>query len=161
MNLSNLRTVLESGHVKRSHTCPSDAQQTCGHHAWGVAVITQYLDPDCSKAALLAALYHDAPEVLTGDIPAPAKWRWPKLAEELTNIELTIEAELDTFIDLSGEEIELVKLADSIDLLLFARHRQFMGDRYYEIFETRLLAHLMKKAAVVNRYPKAKDLIHA
>ncbi len=143
------------------HTCPSDAAQTIGHHSWGVAVILQYIYPDCSKAALLAALYHDVPEIETGDIPAMAKWASPELAAILGDLEERIERQLDIHIDLAPEEAEAVKLADSIDLLLFARHRVFMGDRYFEGFERRLLDYLAPKIAIINRYPKAKGLIYA
>lgn len=159
MILENLQTILLSGYVRRCHNIASDAAQTNGHHSWGVAVILQYIYPECSKAALLQALYHDVPEVITGDVPATAKWMSDKLQAALAEIEEVIEKRLDISVDLDPVESAAVKLADSLDLLLYSRHRVFMGDRNFEGFITRLMERLT--SLHLDKFPKAKELIYA
>ena len=60
-----------SSFVQRWHTDARLAPkgQTLGHHQWGVATLVLLLHPNPSRALILAALTHDAGEMLTGDLP--------------------------------------------------------------------------------------------
>lgn len=50
-------------------------------------------DIDSSKAALIA-LYHDAPEVFTGDLPTPVKYQNEHIAQEYKKLEKMAEEKL-------------------------------------------------------------------
>ena len=67
------------------------------------------------------ALVHDEAERITGDVPGPAKRRWPKLAAALEDAER--EARRDLGIaepNLSAREQRIFKLCDALDAFLWA-----------------------------------------
>lgn len=85
-----LINTLRAGRVMRWHTTPDGLRQTVGEHTFGVMCILAFvLDasgmiqaPDEflrvkyraeAAALLIGALLHDAPELYTGDIPAPVR----------------------------------------------------------------------------------------
>jgi len=67
-----------SSFVRRWHTDAklAPALQSNGHHQWGVGVLILTLHPNPSRALILAALTHDAGEMLTGDLPYTFKHRY-------------------------------------------------------------------------------------
>ena len=79
MTPATIRALWRSGLVNRWHANPSPALRNSGDttagHAQRVAVLMVKLWPDTSAADLVAALLHDAPECITGDMPrgCPAK----------------------------------------------------------------------------------------
>lgn len=154
-----VRILLGAGHLRRCHTIPSDVTQTVGHHSWGVAVILQHIFPECSKAALLWALYHDVAETRTGDVPATAKWNNPGLASELSAEEDRINALLGIDQDLDEAEAMAVKLADILDLLAFAQHRVFMGDMYFKEVASNIYAWSRAHQSWFDRYPRALEFL--
>lgn len=113
-----------SSFVRRWHTDARLAPtgQTLGHHQWGVATLVLLLHPNPSRSLILAALTHDAGEMLTGDVP----WAFKKfyggggLAEA---VEIAGEAERDDMLGfrLEIEETEQVWLTmcDSLEALLY------------------------------------------
>lgn len=70
---NRLELVLRGGAVVRYHAEPNLRKQTVSDHTWRMMVILHHLWPEADKLLLLAALYHDATEGVTGDVPAPIK----------------------------------------------------------------------------------------
>lgn len=71
-------TLWHSGHVNRWHNNPSHAlrnsMDTTWAHSARVAALVYMIVPRLADVnTILAALFHDAAEVVTGDIPGPAK----------------------------------------------------------------------------------------
>ena len=71
-------TILwKSGCVRRWHNSIDkglrDSGDTTGEHAYRVTMLLLMLHPLPSSHLLACALTHDAPEVFTGDMPAPMK----------------------------------------------------------------------------------------
>lgn len=62
-----------AGDVIRWSTWPVIRTQTCAHHTWNVMRILVEIWPEVPAEALVAALYHDAGELGSGDIPFPYK----------------------------------------------------------------------------------------
>src|SRR5688572_28859389 len=99
----DLEAILLTGVTKRFHTLPDysgGALQTVADHAWGVAVIGIELYQMVTAMPpnyvfIMACLLHDAEESVIGDIPAPAKWRFPKLALEVKQAEEVIRKDLE------------------------------------------------------------------
>lgn len=117
--------------VKRYHTQPRLIPETVGHHSANVCAILLHLDPSCSRNLLLAALQHDLPEALTGDIPAPAKWKSSSLQASLSILENEWGKEHGiTTPNLTAEEHELLKLADILDLTLSSLEECRLGNSY-------------------------------
>ncbi len=110
---------------------PTINSQTNAAHSWGVVAICHALWPDCSRLLLLAAIYHDVPEYVTGDIPADAKWKDPFIRkgveahEKWTMEELGLET---IFEDLTEQEKKMLKIADMMELCWFCRDEITMGN---------------------------------
>lgn len=100
--------------------------QTLGHHQWGVAVLLLELFPDCSMATLKEALLHDTGEPGAGaDVSAPAKAKYPMLAEAAEIAELAERAEMGVpwTNRLTEEEDDRIILCDKLEAYLFAKTR--------------------------------------
>lgn len=74
-----LYDYLRAGHVKRWHIVNTATTQSIAEHSYLVAIIAMHLakakgapEPVIHQAAVWA-LFHDAVEIRTGDIPTPAK----------------------------------------------------------------------------------------
>jgi len=110
----NIRKVLQSGDVVRFHNSIGMDKQKNSEHEWEVALILQYIYPQCSKELLLAALTHDSAEYYTGDIPFPIKQASPELKSVLDGLERKWEQDNGVHFDLSPEEAYFLKLADTL-----------------------------------------------
>lgn len=101
------------------------AGQTLGHHQWGVAVLLLELFPDCSRETLREALLHDTGEPGAGaDVSAPAKAKYPALAEEAHIAEMNERSEMGVAQDLSFPCDHLaIMLCDKLEAYMFARVR--------------------------------------
>jgi 5'-deoxynucleotidase len=126
-------------------------------HSWEVATIAhalaliknRYFDGkvDPNKIAT-AALYHDASEVITGDLPTPIKYHSPMITESYHSIERQAVKEL---INLLPEELqqdynyyvdeeeqgrdvrEIIKYADTISAYLKCRYELSNGNKEFSI----------------------------
>lgn len=91
-------------------------------HSFDVAVIAhalalirnRYFDGDVDANQLaMVALYHDASEVLTGDLPGPIKYFNPTIAEAYKDVEKAAKAKLLTMLpeELQGDYALLIEEA--------------------------------------------------
>lgn len=130
MNTNRLRLMRIAARIPRVHTRPPIHKQTVGEHTFGVlAILREVCQP--SVALYEAALYHDAPEAVTGDVPAPAKWDSPALTEALNDVEDDIidRWRLPNSRNLNPQEERLLKFADLMELALFSIEEVNMGNR--------------------------------
>ena len=126
----NIGEILRSGNVQRFHAIPGLNTQSIANHSWGVAMLIQELLPDCRKELILAALTHDCAELVTGDIPATAKWNKPELRDMLEDIERTTEREWGINFELTADEKKLLKLCDCLEGMFYCLHQRFRGNVY-------------------------------
>lgn len=117
--------------VNRFHAHPNDRLRNSGdtikRHQNRVALlclricsaIDARLSPDLSRAAK----NHDAAEQVIGDMPGPAKERFPALAAAYAKAELEVLAEMGLTWTLTRQEADILALADKLDAWLWAsRH---------------------------------------
>lgn len=109
-----------SGYVERFHTNPFIPAQTLGHHQFGCVAILYKLFPDASRELILATLFHDAGECVTGDLPWDFKRKFPTTAEKISETETWARDEMIGHIPLSPSDHAKVKLCDRIDAWLWA-----------------------------------------
>lgn len=129
------RMLRKGGAVKRFHTIDTVKAQTVADHSWGVATIICDLWPDASVPLIRAALHHDVAEHITGDVPAPAKWQFPALADELHAVEYQLEAELGLDMELDALSAQRLKIADMMELLWYCVEEERLGNRNFkEVF---------------------------
>lgn len=68
-----MNPVYRSGSVTRWHANPDVPSQTLADHHGRVAQIVLHFWPDADPDLVYAALHHDCGELVTGDVPRPAK----------------------------------------------------------------------------------------
>lgn len=148
-HLSRLRYIVRWG-LKRN-TAPENVVE----HSWEVAVIAHLLanvrnsyfgDTLDANAVAAAALFHDASEVLTGDMPSPVKYHSPEITRAYKAIEHQAQQELWQLLpaelrpvyrpllvdeDLPPSHHELIKIADILSALLKCRHEMRAGNREF------------------------------
>lgn len=132
---SKLASLLTSGDVTRYHVRHMLQRQTTGHHAYNVALLCQWLHPECGKELLLAALLHDAGERWVGDIPSPTKRRLGSQAIDVMESD-ALYARTDLRSPaLSAEEGYVLKLADALEGLHHCHAEyQFGNRRHMEMY---------------------------
>ena len=130
MKLSEkIKSVRESGIVKRCHTLPVHRQQTLADHQWNVAQLILLLFPDkASKNLIVAALNHDIPERWIGDIPSRFKAEILSSSQFIDNAEAKIQDIFDIQIVLNSEEHDILTFCDMLDFFLFCQEERNFGN---------------------------------
>ena len=123
--------ILRSGKVTRFHTNPEVTKQEVSAHSWGVAVICDHLFPNCSKRLLLACLYHDSAELVTGDIPAPLKWDNADVKKHFDRLEKIVESDMgiDHILNLSYEDKLRLKMCDMLEGMTYTLSKFQSGEK--------------------------------
>ena len=105
---------------------------------------------DCDRITV-KAIFHDAPEILTGDIPTPVKYYSPETREAYSSVEAASIKKLtemlpheyrDTYLEIfnhSEEEGVIIKAADRISAYIKCLEEKNYGNREFEIAGERLL----------------------
>jgi len=121
--------ALAGSEVTRYHTVTTLVKETVGHHSHGVAILVLMLDPSASRDVLLAALFHDLSEHLTGDIPSPAKREYG-IGDQVNELEERMMLEAGIVIPkLSPQDQRTLKLADIAHGALYCCREMSMGNR--------------------------------
>jgi 5'-deoxynucleotidase YfbR-like HD superfamily hydrolase len=123
----NIKKILDSGIVKRYHTCDTIKEQNTASHQWGVAMICHALKPDCSKDMLIYALMHDAAEKVTGDIPAIVKRLYLNSYQFKEHVK-NLETAFCSLPELSHFELAIIRIADILELIWFIDKEIRMGN---------------------------------
>lgn len=148
--VSRLRFIARWGLKRNTYT------ENVVEHSWEVAVIahllatirnTQFGDHIDANAVAAAALFHDAGEVLTGDMPSPVKYHSPEITRAYKAIEHQAQTELWQLLPAAMREAYrpllvdeampaqyqgLIKTADTLSALLKCRHEVRAGNREFE-----------------------------
>jgi 5'-deoxynucleotidase YfbR-like HD superfamily hydrolase len=123
-----------AGQVTRYHTLITLRRQSVAEHVYGVLTYLNVLmdfqvPPGLAKAALL----HDVAEVLTGDLPAPAKRALKSNGGGLALIKMEEDLEaaygLTPHVLLSLHETRMLKLADCLEGMRFCAQEVALGNR--------------------------------
>ncbi|BCG65845.1 MAG: 5'-deoxynucleotidase [Methyloprofundus sp.] len=135
-------------------------------HSWEVSVIShalaliknRYFDGKLDvNAIVVAALYHDCSEVLTGDMPSPIKYHSPDITKAYKSIEKQAEYELLNLLpeglkedyrtamieeDLPKDHKVIIKAADTISAYLKCKMEVAAGNQEFSIAEKDIEAKL-------------------
>ncbi|MCG8316107.1 MAG: 5'-deoxynucleotidase [Pseudomonadales bacterium] len=154
--LSKLKYILRWG-LKRNVE-----DENVKEHSFDVAVIAHALaiirntyfdgDIDADRVALMA-LYHDATEVLTGDLPGPIKYFNPSIAEAYKSVEKAAEEKLIAMLPLELQDhygplldysqaercyAQIVKAADVISAYLKCLQEVDSGNHEFGVAKQRV-----------------------
>lgn len=124
-----LELMRSAARTRRCHTQMVIHPQGVGEHTFSALAILDLIAPDCRKEVWRALLYHDAPEAVTGDVPAPAKWNHHELEDVLRRVEQRIKKEHDIDIAVFDHEHDLIKYADIMELVWYGIEELRMGNR--------------------------------
>jgi len=148
--LSRLRWIARWG-LKRNISTENVVE-----HSWEVAVIAHLLanirnahfgGTLDANAIAVAALFHDASEVLTGDMPSPVKYHSPEITRAYKAIEHQAQTEMWQLLPdglraayqplllddaMPAEHHDVIKTADTLSALLKCRHEMRAGNREFE-----------------------------
>lgn len=119
-----IKTLWASGFVNRWHSHPDprlrNAMDTTAAHAQRVAILCDQLFPSEHKRHVVAAMYHDAAECITGDVPYLAKRNHPGLRASLDRAEDQFLAD-HCVTSWSDHFYAEIKLCDGLDAILFVQ----------------------------------------
>jgi hypothetical protein len=79
---------------------------------------------------IYAALHHDAAKAVLGDMPGPAKERFPELAAAYAKAELAVLIEMGLTWNLTRREQDMLDLCDKLDAYTWARAHGATGDEW-------------------------------
>lgn len=131
-NPLQLDMILKGGQVVRFHTKPTLKAETVAEHSYLVAwLATLVTEGNIRSTLLLAALAHDLPEYVLGDMPSPAK-RSMKLGDLYREREANLFAGAgmpDYEGQLTPYEGEVLKFCDNLAGYLKCRFEAQMGNR--------------------------------
>jgi len=143
-----LVTIWKTARTRRYHTEPTDqGGQNVADHTFGTMLIMNYLWPYARKEVFIFLMTHDLPESFTGDSPAPAKRKNPKLWALLNEMEEDWlhenEIEVPELDDL--EHIQ-VHVCDGLEALLYSAHQVAQGNRLFGAMVARALKYVGAEA---------------
>lgn len=138
-----LELIIAGTTVQRYHAVPTIQRQTVGEHSARVALIANLLQSRHGSdhavnhwALILQALVHDLPEGVFGDIPAPVKRGMsPELRKLVNEQEEELLHDCKLSVLLTSRQEKLLKLADSLEGVLFCRTELLLGNRHPQFLE--------------------------
>ncbi|GGE64658.1 5'-deoxynucleotidase [Streptosporangium jomthongense] len=155
--------------IKRWGLMRNAIEENVATHSWEVATLAHALaiirnrhfggQVDADRIAA-AALYHDATEVITGDMPTPVKYHSRVMREAFGDIEHKAEAELLALLPedlredfapylqesrLPAEGRELIKAADRLSAWLKCQAEVRAGNREFEPAERQIRQRLAQE----------------
>lgn len=120
-----------AGSVRRYHTWPVLNQQTVADHTWHVMRICYQLWGPLPPEVSTYIIWHDALEIVTGDLPFPIKRDTPELAELLSVID--DETRVATgwpYVELSPLWKKRVKICDLIEMHEYGMVEYRQGNKF-------------------------------
>lgn len=131
MNINRFSLARQAQRVIRCHTEPTRHIQSVGEHTFGVlCLVMELTNGNPSPELVKAALHHDIPEAITGDIPSPAMWRSEALRAGAAVLEDEIleKYALTSASELSKTDLRILRIADLLELVMFSVEEAERGD---------------------------------
>ncbi len=158
--MNNILKAWNAGLVRRWHTQPElcDTVDYDSGHQQRCTIMLLLFWPDATREELIDSLIHDQGECDAGDMAAPAKQKYPLIADDLWEVELaSIAAQGFTMPHLRGERLRRRKFVDYMDSYVWMlRHKATM--RKKPEWE-RQLAHLISEAEALGIGQKFTDFM--
>ena len=175
-------TLSRMKYIERWALMRNAREETLSEHSLDVAVIAHALcvlanrrhghHVDAERAALVG-LYHDASEIITGDMPTPVKYGDEQILNAYKDVEIRAEQRLldllpedlrEDYEDLffggdDAEEIymrKLVKAADKLSALIKCMEEEEAGNRGFRTAKESIWAAVQRLAA---DYPEVADFV--
>lgn len=175
-------TLSRMKYIERWALMRNAREETLSEHSLDVAVIAHALcvlanrrhghHVDAERAALVG-LYHDASEIITGDMPTPVKYGDEQILNAYKDVEIRAEQRLldllpedlrEDYEDLffGGDDAEeiymrrLVKAADKLSALIKCMEEEEAGNREFRTAKESIWTAVQRMAA---EYPEVADFV--
>jgi 5'-deoxynucleotidase YfbR-like HD superfamily hydrolase len=103
----------------------------------------------------LAAIKHDEAERVLGDMPGPAKYRFPALAAAYAEVEKQVLTEMGYDWTLTDKEQDMLTLCDKLDAWVWARDHGVTGGEWdCALANLRIMAHKLDCTRWLDDYIK-------
>lgn len=128
----DLQLLYSGVNTKRYHVVPTVHTETIGHHSHMVASLLVLLYPDCKRNVIIAALFHDLAECVTGDIPSPSKRAMgAEFIDKLNTFEESVFLENEIILpELSKEEKHQLKVCDILAGMMRCHYEGYLGNKH-------------------------------
>lgn len=126
--LEHVMALRKGGNVRRYHIEQLIGEQTNATHSFHMAVLALALWPGCSVNLITAILYHDIPEGEVGDLPGPAKRRFPGLWDVLHDAEAQVRDQLGLQVKLAPGEETQFRIVDALEACFFGLEQHRLGN---------------------------------
>lgn len=154
---------------------PCIKPQTVAEHCFLVAVYAHTINAWLQKQGyevdyanfyhtLSYALFHDADEILSGDVTPPAKAEMKKAAgESWAGYERWVDAEMGKRFNFechapNDKSKAVVKLADLLEAIMYTKSEEFMGNKNFMYVQQQLMNRLYKSVQKVSEVFKLDSL---
>ena len=135
--IGRIEILYNAGQVKRMHTVPTLGNHSIAEHVYGSLVLAYELcalNKIDSAPVVRALLYHDAAEVMTGDVPAPVKRKFPKVKEAFEEMEKFFDGNVGLDASPPTEfEYAVIKACDTLDLMFNVLREFRFGNRHPDL----------------------------
>jgi hypothetical protein len=132
--LEQVKYLRESNQVIRCHTLKYIGSYTVGQHIGDCVQLLLKLWPEAPNRLIKALVFHDIAERATGDIPSPVKSNFPVMKEIVKEIESLVDEALEVREELNEEEQRWLLGIDYLELLLWCKDQQALGNTQVEHF---------------------------
>lgn len=132
MNLvQKIAAARAGGSVERCHGIPHHGSYSNGKHSWNCLILLWHLFPEHWSRLSGYVMVHDVPEFVFGDIPSPVK-RYSGIFHKVEQAEDNYlrDIGLPTMSSLTEEEIEIFDACDKLELYLWCREQEFLGNNH-------------------------------
>lgn len=144
--MKNIRRWALMRNTRSENICEHSHEVAVIAHALALITNRHYGGRVDAKQCVMLAIYHDVPEILTGDMPTPVKYYNPAIREAYKQVEISacekllgmlpedLETDYQALIcpqDESSEEMRLVKAADKLSALIKCIEETSQGNREF------------------------------
>ena len=144
--MKNIRRWALMRNTRLENICEHSHEVAVIAHALALITNRHYGGNVDTQKCVMLAVYHDVPEILTGDMPTPVKYYNPAIREAYRQVEQSacdkliemlpadLQGEYDALIrpqDADSEELRLVKAADKISALIKCIEETSQGNREF------------------------------
>lgn len=127
--LLKVAATREGGAVRRCHAIPHHGLYNIAQHSYGAVSLLLLLHPEPSLNLIKALQWHDVGERWLGDMPGPAKTVNERLGEVYEQVEARMLFQLGLAPALTEEEAHWLKAMDVLELWLWCREEEALGNR--------------------------------
>lgn len=144
--MKNIRRWALMRNTRSENICEHSHEVAVIAHALALITNRHYGGNVDAERCVMLAVYHDVPEILTGDMPTPVKYYNPAIREAYRQVEESacdkllemlpadLRGEYDALIrprDTDSEELRLVKAADKLSALIKCIEETAQGNREF------------------------------